>query len=170
MSCSYVQKTWISAEPVVVSACMRSQLKEMWSVRKDLFILWGSLLLKQEAGIQVGDIIIGVNETDCKWGDHTFVVSLIRNTETCVTLDIVTPKSLKEIAEIYNVKLARDEQIVTSDYSGSAGSSSSSCSSSRKSSLKGVYSLTGSTSSGSRPGTPSCHSAVLEMGNESILW
>ena len=98
-------------------------------------------------------------------------MSLIRNTETCVTLDIVTPKSLKEIAEIYNVKLARDEQIVTSDYnSGSAGSSSSSSSSSRNSSLKGVYSLTGSISSGSRPGTPSRHSAVLEMGSESILW
>ena len=126
--------------------------------------------LKQEAGIQVGDIIVGVNETDCKWGDHAFVVSLIRKTETCVTLDIVTPKSLKEIADIYNVKLARDEQIVTSDYSGSAGSSSSSSSSSRHSSLKGVYSLTGSTSSGSRPGTPSRHSAVLQMGNESILW
>jgi len=122
----------------------------------------------EEAGIQVGDIIIGVNNADCKWGDHTSVVSLIRNTETCVALDIVTPSSLKEIAEIYNVKLARDEQAVTSDYSGSIGSHSSS--SSRNSTLNGTYSLTSSSSSGSRPVTPVRHSAVLETGNQSILW
>lgn len=124
----------------------------------------------KDAGVQVGDVITGVDNTDCKWGDHSFVVSLIRNTETCVTLDIVTPSSLKEIAEIYNVKLARDDQVVTSDYSGSIGSRSSS--SSRNSTLNGLYSLTGSThsSTGSRPGTPVKHSAVLETGNESIMW
>ena len=110
-----------------------------------------------------------MNKKDCKWGDHPSVVSLIRNTESCVTLDIVTPGSLKEIAEIYNVKLARDESVVTSDYSGSIGSHSSS--SSRNSfTLNGVYSLTGSNSSGSRPSTPVHHSVVLETGNESILW
>lgn len=123
----------------------------------------------KDAGIQVGDIIVAVNKKDCKWGDHPSVVSLIRNTESCVTLDIVTPGSLKEIAEIYNVKLARDESVVTSDYSGSIGSHSSS--SSRNSfTLNGVYSLTGSNSSGSRPSTPVHHSVVLETGNESILW
>lgn len=124
----------------------------------------------QDAGVQVGDVITGVDNADCKWGDHSFVVSLIRNTETCVTLDIVTPSSLKEIAEIYNVKLARDDQVVTSDYSGSIGSRSSS--SSRNSTLNGLYSLTGSThsSTGSRPGTPVKHSAALETGNESIMW
>ena len=87
-----------------------------------------------------------------------------------MTLDIVTPSSLKEITEIYNVKLARDDQVVTSDYSGSIGSRSSS--SSRNSTLNGLYSLTGSThsSTSSRPGTPVKHSAALETGSESILW
>lgn len=123
----------------------------------------------QDAGIQVGDIITSVNEKDCKWGDHPFVVSLIRNTETSVTLVIVTPCSLKDIAELYNVKLARDDQVVTSDYGDSNGSQSSG--SSRNSTLNGVYSQTSSSSSGStRSGTPVRHSSVLEMGNESILW
>lgn len=85
-----------------------------------------------------------------------------------MTLDIVTPGSLKEIAEIYNLKLAKDEHVVTSDYSGSVGSHSSS--SSQNSTLNGLYSLTSSNSSGSRPSTPVRHSAVLESGNESILW
>ena len=119
--------------------------------------------------MQVGDIITSVDETDCKWGDHPFVVSLIRNTETSVTLDIVTPCSLKDIAELYNVKLAREYQVVTSDYGDSNGSQSSG--SSRNSTLNGVYSQTSSSSSGStRSGTPVQHSSVLETGNESILW
>ncbi|XP_068725631.1 rhophilin-2-B-like isoform X1 [Montipora capricornis] len=122
----------------------------------------------KEAGFQVGDIIVGVDKTDCKWGDHTSVVSLIRNTDTSVSIDLVTPTSLKEIAEIYNVKLARDEQVVTSDYGSSISSESSN--SSPSSTLNGVYSLTGSSSFGSTRGTPSHHSAVLATGNESILW
>ncbi|KAL9974981.1 hypothetical protein ACROYT_G012093 [Oculina patagonica] len=123
----------------------------------------------KDAGIQVGDIITSVNETDCKWGDHPFVVSLIRNTDTSVTLDIVTPCSLKDIASLYNVKLSREDQVVTSDYSGSIGSQSSA--SSRNSTLNGLYSKSSSNSSGStRSSTPSRHSSVLEMGNESILW
>ena len=96
------------------------------------------------------------------------MVSLIRNTDTSVSIDLVTPTSLKEIAEIYNVKLARDEQVVTSDYGSSISSESSN--SSPSSTLNGVYSLTGSSSSGSTRGTPSHHSAVLATGNESILW
>lgn len=140
----------------------------MWLVICLILSYMSFFFYQQEAGIQVGDIIVGVNEKDCKWGDHASIVSLIRNTETCVTLRLVTPSSLKEITEIYNVKLVKDEQVVTSDYSGSIGSGSSS--SSRNSTLNGVYSLTGSSSSGSRPGTPSRHSAVLQTGNESILW
>ena len=124
----------------------------------------------QDAGIHVGDIITSVEDVDCKWGDHPFVVSLIRNTDASVTLSIVTPGSLKEITELYNVKLAREDQVVTSDYSDSNGSQSSG--SSRNSSLNGVYSQTSSSSSGStRSRTPNVrHSSVLEMGNESILW
>lgn len=124
----------------------------------------------QDAGIRVGDIITSVDEIDCKWGDHPFVVSFIRKTDSSVTLGIVTPSSLKDIMELYNVKLAREDQVVTSDYSDSNGSQSSG--SSRNSSLNGVYSQTSSSSSGStRSRTPDVrHSALLEMGNESILW
>lgn len=123
----------------------------------------------QDAGIHVGDIITSVDETDCKWGDHPFVVSLIRNTDSSVNLGIVTPGSLKAITELYNVKLAREDQVVTSDYSDSNGSQSSG--SSRNSTLNGVYSQTSSSSSGStRSGAPARRSSVLEMGNESILW
>lgn len=123
----------------------------------------------QDAGIHVGDIITSVDEIDCKWGDHPFVVSLIRNTDSSVTLGIVTPGSLKAITELYNVKLAREDQVVTSDYSDSNGSQSSG--SSRNSTLNGVYSQTSSSSSGStRSGAPARRSSVLEMGNESILW
>lgn len=110
-----------------------------------------------------------MDEIDCKWGDHPFVVSLIRNTDTSVTLTVVTPSSLKDITELYNVKLAREDQVVTSDYSDSNGSQSSG--SSRNSTLNGVYSQTSSSSSGSASsGTAVRHSSVLEMGNESILW
>lgn len=122
----------------------------------------------KEAGIQVGDIIVQVNKTDCKWGDHTSVVSLIRKTDASVTIDVVTPVSLKEIAEIYNCKLTKNEQVATSDYGSSVGSESSD--SSRNSTLTGVYSLTGSTSSGSASCTASRHSVVLATGNSSILW
>jgi len=123
----------------------------------------------QDAGIHVGDIITSVDEIDCKWGDHPFVVSLIRNTDSSVTLGIVTPGSLKAITKLYNVKLAREDQAVTSDYSDSNGSQSSG--SSRNSTLNGVYSQTSSSSSGStRSGAPARRSSVLEMGNESILW
>lgn len=123
----------------------------------------------QDAGLLVGDIITSVDATDCKWGDHPFVVSLIRNTDTSVILTVVTPSSLKDITELYNVKLAREDQVVTSDYSDSNGSQSSG--SSRNSTLNGVYSQTSSSSSGSaRSGTAVRHSSVLEMGNESILW
>lgn len=124
----------------------------------------------QDAGIYVGDIITSVEDVDCKWGDHPFVVSLIRNTDASVTLGIVTPGSLKDITELYNVKLAREGQVVTSDYSDSNGSQSSG--SSRDSTLTGVYSQTSSSSSGStRSRTPNIrHSSVLEMGDESILW
>lgn len=110
-----------------------------------------------------------MNETDSKWGDHPFVVSLIRNTDASVTLDIVTPCSLKDIAALYNVKLAVEDQVVTSDYSDSIGSQSSA--SSRNSTLNGLYSQPSSSSSGStRSSTAARHSSVLEMGNESILW
>ena len=110
-----------------------------------------------------------MNETDCKWGDHPSVVALIRNTETSAMLEIVTPSSLQHIALLYNVKLARDDQVVTSDYSGSIGSQSSG--SSRNSTLNGLYSQTSSSSSGStRSGTSVRRSTLLDMGNESILW
>ena len=123
----------------------------------------------QDAGLQVGDIITAVNKKDCKWGDHPSVVSLIRKTDTSVTLDFVTPCCLKDIALLYNVKLAREDQVVTSDYSDSIGSQSSG--SSRNSTLNGLYSQTSSSSSGStRAGTPARHSTVLDMGIQSILW
>ena len=96
-------------------------------------------------------------------------MSLIRNTETCVTLETVTPSSLQHIASLYNVKLTRDDQVVTSDYSGSLGSHSSG--SSRNSTLNGLSSQESSSPPGStRSGTPVRHSVLLEMGNESILW
>lgn len=147
---------------------------EIFTFRQTTDITWTLLhigpfvLLKQEAGIQVGDIIVQVNKTDCKWGDHTSVVSLIRKTDASVTIDVVTPVSLKEIAEIYNCKLTKNEQVATSDYGSSVGSESSD--SSRNSTLTGVYSLTGSTSSGSASCTASRHSVVLATGNSSILW
>lgn len=147
---------------------------EIFTYRQTTDIKWTLLhigpfvLLKQEAGIQVGDIIVQVNKTDCKWGDHTSVVSLIRKTDASVTIDVVTPVSLKEIAEIYNCKLTKNEQVATSDYGSSVGSESSD--SSRNSTLTGVYSLTGSTSSGSASCTASRHSVVLATGNSSILW
>lgn len=124
----------------------------------------------KDAGIHVGDIITSVGEIDCKWGDHPFVVSLIRKTDSSVTLGLVTPSSLKDITELYNVKLAREDQVVTSDYSDSNGSQSSG--SSRNSTLNGVYSQTSSSSSGSTRSRTSDvrHSTLLEMGNESILW
>lgn len=123
----------------------------------------------KDAGIQAGDIITAVNLTDCKWGDHSSVVSLIRNTETCVTLETVTPSSLQQIASLYNVKLTRDDQVVTSDYSGSLGSHSSG--SSRNSTLNGLSSQESSSPPEStRSGTPVRHSVLLDMGNESILW
>lgn len=123
----------------------------------------------QDAGIRVGDIITSVDETNCKWGDHPFVVSLIRKTDSSVTLSVVTPRSLKEITELYNVKLAREDQGVTSDYGDSNGSQSSG--SSRNSTLNGAYSQTSSSSGSTRSRTPDIrHSSFLEMGNESILW
>lgn len=123
----------------------------------------------QDAGIRIGDIITSVDETDCKWGDHPFVVSLIRKTDSSVTLSVVTPRSLKEITELYNVKLAREDQGVTSDYGDSNGSQSSG--SSRNSTLNGAYSQTSSSSGSTRSRTPDIrHSSFLEMGNESILW
>lgn len=123
----------------------------------------------QDAGIRIGDIITSVDETNCKWGDHPFVVSLIRKTDSSVTLSVVTPRSLKEITELYNVKLAREDQGVTSDYGDSNGSQSSG--SSRNSTLNGAYSQTSSSSGSTRSRTPDIrHSSFLEMGNESILW
>ena len=117
----------------------------------------------------MGDIITSVDEIDCKWGDHPFVVSLIRKTDSSVTLSVVTPRSLKEITELYNVKLAREDQGVTSDYGDSNGSQSSG--SSRNSTLNGVYSQTSSSSGSTRSRTPDIRqSSFLEMGNESILW
>lgn len=97
-------------------------------------------------------------------------MSLIRNTDASVTLDIVTPGSLKDIATLYNVKLATEDQVVTSDYSESIGSQSSA--SSRNSTLNGLhYQASSSSSSGStRSSNATRHSSVLEMGNESILW
>ena len=134
-----------------------------------MFISFCLLTSLQDAGIRVGDIITSVDETNCKWGDHPFVVSLIRKTDSSVTLSVVTPRSLKEITELYNVKLAREDQGVTSDYGDSNGSQSSG--SSRNSTLNGAYSQTSSSSGSTRSRTPDIrHSSFLEMGNESILW
>ena len=118
----------------------------------------------------MGDIIIGVNGTDCKWSDHSSVVSLVRNSKTNVNLEVVTPLLLMDIAALYNVKLSREDNQETSDYSTSDSLRSQSSESSRNSSLNGAFSLSSRNSSVSLPSTPLRHSAVLEAGDESILW
>jgi hypothetical protein len=83
----------------------------------------------QDAGLQVGDIVIGVNGTDVKWNEHIDVVSTIRELTDQVSLQIRTPHSLKEIATHCNLKVIKsDSSLSTNDKMSvsSEGSSSSS--------------------------------------------
>ena len=123
----------------------------------------GALSFVQKAGVRVGDVVIGVNNEDVKWGDHAFVVGLIRKAQTEVTLQLVTPFSLKAIAAHYNLQLANCERLETE--SGSSLKSNSSSSSGD--SMNGAFS-TGTTSQASTP--RSRQSILLEDANTSALW
>lgn len=85
--------------------------------------------MPQDAGLQVGDIIIGVDGVDVKWDQHSDVVEIIRNKTDTVTLEIKTPNSLREIATHCNLRVIKsDSSISTNDKMSisSDGSTSSS--------------------------------------------
>ncbi|KAK3703967.1 hypothetical protein QZH41_009890, partial [Actinostola sp. cb2023] len=69
-----------------------------------------------DAGLQVGDIIIGVDSIDVKWKQHSDVVGIIRDQSDSVTLEIKTPHSLREIAIHCNLKVIKsDSSLSTND-------------------------------------------------------
>lgn len=50
-----------------------------------------------------------MDEIDCKWGDYFFVVLLIRKIDFFVIFGIVILSFFKDIMELYNVKLVRED-------------------------------------------------------------
>ncbi|XP_032230110.2 rhophilin-2 isoform X1 [Nematostella vectensis] len=97
-----------------------------------------------EAGVQVGDIVIGVNGEDVKWGEHHDVVETIRHMTEHVTLQVITPHSLKDVAAHCDLK------VVKSDSGSSCNDKSSVSSQGSSSSL----SLQPSSSSNDSEGSP----------------
>lgn len=109
----------------------------------------------------MGDVVVGVDSEDVKWGDHADVVRLIRQAKTEVVLTLVSPFSVTAIAAHYNLQLRLESD--TTDSSVRSGDSSSS---------SGIGSSADALSSGSSSEVGSRRGGynAVRRGHLSALW
>lgn len=74
-----------------------------------MYILTFLLCLVQKLGLRVGDFIVSVSQQDIKWSQHEDVVTLIRNAQNHLVMDIITPMDRNYLDPSWNTTQPRSK-------------------------------------------------------------